>query len=43
VPPGHNSTFGFTDPGHPIEGRVPYRGVDDLPTSVERAVRELVA
>jgi len=43
VPPGHNSTFGFTDPGHPIEGRVPYRGLDDLPTSVERAVRELVA
>lgn len=25
VPAGHNSTFGFTDPAHPIEGRVPYQ------------------
>ncbi|MFT3965279.1 MAG: aldo/keto reductase [Sphingobium sp.] len=24
VPAGHASTHGFTDPGHPVEGRVPY-------------------
>ena len=26
VAPGHTSTPGFTDPGHPVEGRVPRIG-----------------
>jgi hypothetical protein len=26
VAPGHTSTHGFTDPGHPVEGRVPRIG-----------------
>jgi aryl-alcohol dehydrogenase-like predicted oxidoreductase len=24
VAAGHPSTLGFTDPGHPVEGRIPY-------------------
>jgi len=42
VPTGHNSTSGFTDPGHPVEGRVPYGEAEDLPTPLERPVRERV-
>ena len=26
VPPGHTSTPGWTDPAHPVEGRVPWVG-----------------
>jgi len=30
VPPGHASTHGFTDPGHPLEGRQPPVGAQPL-------------
>lgn len=43
VPVGHASTFGFTDPGHPIEGRVPYRADEEEVVAIERPVRELAA
>ncbi|WP_157619000.1 aldo/keto reductase [Skermanella stibiiresistens] len=30
VAPGHTSTHGFTDPAHPIEGRVPRNAIGDV-------------
>ncbi|WP_312527310.1 aldo/keto reductase [Comamonas sp.] len=32
VAAGHPSTLGFTDPGHPVEGRVPYVAAAPAPT-----------
>jgi aryl-alcohol dehydrogenase-like predicted oxidoreductase len=32
VAPGHTSTHGFTDPGHPVEGRVPRVGAAGEPS-----------
>lgn len=43
VPVGHASTFGFTDPGHPIEGRVPYNAANVSDAApLERPVRQFV-
>jgi len=40
VAAGHASTHGFTDPGHPIEGRVPYSAAENSPAlPLERPVR----
>lgn len=44
VTTGHASTHGYTDPGHPVEGRVPRDNpARPAPTPIERPVRELVA
>lgn len=41
VTTGHASTLGFNDPGHPIEGRVPYTAPDaDNVVAFERPVRQ---